>query len=316
MDHERLDALRPEPARRLAHLVLGEGHDHLALGVHALVDLEAQIARDQRLEAALEPVRRGPRAAAQLEHVAEAARRDEPRPRALALEQRIGRGGRPVHDHLQLGRPRRRAGQRRLHAVGLVGDRRRHLRHAHVAGGLVDEHEIGEGPSHVHPDQLGLRHRSRLERLRRAPASQMGRALERVVRAIRRQDVASRRRAPPSRGSTVARPFPLSPAPLTVPSRAHDRPIIGRRHAGPAACYGDGAWSTILGLILVLILAGPGQAQTYSRCVDAAGKIYLTEGPPPAGIRCVAQATRELKDTLAARPEARSADGGTAGALG
>jgi hypothetical protein len=55
---------------------------------------------------------------------------------------------------------------------------------------------------------------------------------------------------------------------------------------------------TILGLVLVLILAGPGQAQTYSRCVDAAGKIYLTEGPPPAGIRCVAQATRELLDTL------------------
>lgn len=56
--------------------------------------------------------------------------------------------------------------------------------------------------------------------------------------------------------------------------------------------------ATILGLLLVLTLAGPGHAQTYSRCVDAAGKIYLTEGPPPAGIRCVAQATRELHDTL------------------
>ena len=55
----------------------------------------------------------------------------------------------------------------------------------------------------------------------------------------------------------------------------------------------------ILGLALVLILAGPGQAQTYSRCVDAAGRIHLTESPPPAGIRCVAQATRELHDTLA-----------------
>ena len=160
VDHERLGALRPEPARRLAHLVLGEGHDDLALGVHALVDLEAQIARDQRLEAALEPVRRGARAPSQLEHVAEAPRRDEPRPRALALEQRIGRGGRPVHDHLQLGRPRRRARQRRLHTRGLVGDRGRHLRHAHLPGGLIDEHEIGEGPAHIHPDQLGLRHRS------------------------------------------------------------------------------------------------------------------------------------------------------------
>ena len=56
--------------------------------------------------------------------------------------------------------------------------------------------------------------------------------------------------------------------------------------------------ATILGLVLVLILAGPGQAQTYSKCVDAAGKIYLSEGPPPAGLRCVGLATRELHDTL------------------
>jgi hypothetical protein len=68
--------------------------------------------------------------------------------------------------------------------------------------------------------------------------------------------------------------------------------------------------ATILGLVLVLILAGPGQAQTYSRCVDAAGKLYLTEGPPPAGIRCVAQATRELKDTL---PPAEKPGTSTAG---
>ena len=67
---------------------------------------------------------------------------------------------------------------------------------------------------------------------------------------------------------------------------------------------------TILGLILVLILAGPGQAQTYSRCVDAAGKIYITEGPPPAGVRCVAQATRELHDTL---PSAEKPGASTAG---
>ena len=61
--------------------------------------------------------------------------------------------------------------------------------------------------------------------------------------------------------------------------------------------------ATILGLVLVLILAGAGQAQTYSRCIDDAGKIYLTEDPPPAGIRCVAQATRELHDTLPSAPK-------------
>ena len=47
----------------------------------------------------------------------------------------------------------------------------------------------------------------------------------------------------------------------------------------------------------MLALAAPGLAQTYSRCVDAAGKVYLTDGTPPTGVRCVAQATKELKDT-------------------
>ena len=51
MDDDRLDALRPKPVHRLAHLVLGERHDE-ALGIYALVDFEAQVPRDQRLEVA------------------------------------------------------------------------------------------------------------------------------------------------------------------------------------------------------------------------------------------------------------------------
>ena len=51
---------------------------------------------------------------------------------------------------------RRGAGQRALHAAGLVGHRGRHLGHPHLAGGLVDEHQIGEGPADVDPDELGL----------------------------------------------------------------------------------------------------------------------------------------------------------------
>lgn len=54
------------------------------------------------------------------------------------------------------------------------------------------------------------------------------------------------------------------------------------------------AW---LALVLLLIVAVPARAQTYWRCVDAAGKLYLTEEAPPAGIRCVAQSTKELRDT-------------------
>ncbi len=158
MDHQRLDALRAETQDRLAHLIEGQRRDHQALGIDPLVDLEAEIARDEGLERALEPVRGGPRPPAQLEHVAEAPRGDEPGAGALALEQRVGRGGRPVDDHRHLGRARRSAGQGSLHAAGLVGHRGRDLGDPDQAGGLVDAHQIGERAADVDPDELGLGH--------------------------------------------------------------------------------------------------------------------------------------------------------------
>ena len=58
-----------------------------------------------------------------------------------------------------------------------------------------------------------------------------------------------------------------------------------------------GLASIALAAALVGAPAGVSVAQSYSRCVDAAGRVYLTEGPPPTGVRCVAQATRELQET-------------------
>ena len=57
----------------------------------------------------------------------------------------------------------------------------------------------------------------------------------------------------------------------------------------------------ILGALAVAaILAAPplAHAQTYSRCVDATGRLHLTD-TPPAGVHCVALAKRELADTPA-----------------
>jgi hypothetical protein len=155
VDHQGFDALPAQAQDRRAHLLHGQWRDLETLGVDPLVHLEAEVARDQRLERALEPVGRGTRAPAQLQHVAEAARGDEPGAGALALEQRVGRGGGPVDDHRDLGRVRRRAGQRGLHAAGLIGDGGRDLGHPHEAGGLVEQHQVGEGAPDVDADELG-----------------------------------------------------------------------------------------------------------------------------------------------------------------
>jgi hypothetical protein len=52
-----------------------------------------------------------------------------------------------------------------------------------------------------------------------------------------------------------------------------------------------------IALLALVVLSAPVHAQTYSRCVDASGRVYLTDGPPPSGVRCAAQAVRELKES-------------------
>ncbi len=61
-----------------------------------------------------------------------------------------------------------------------------------------------------------------------------------------------------------------------------------------------------LGLALVLALADLAHAQIYSRCVDATGRVHLSDGEFPPGVRCVSRVTKELPVTPepAARPVA------------
>jgi hypothetical protein len=47
--------------------------------------------------------------------------------------------------------------------------------------------------------------------------------------------------------------------------------------------------------IAALISTSPGDAQSFSRCVDAHGHVYLTQGGPPDGVTCVESSPEDLK---------------------
>lgn len=124
----------------------------LALGVHAALDREAILARNQRLRQAdaeivlLEPVL-GPH----LDDVAKAFRRHEGGARAPALDQRIGRKRRAVDDQVELARGNAGLGCDDLDAVedGLLGLRigRQHLRRVDRATHIQDD--VREGPADI-----------------------------------------------------------------------------------------------------------------------------------------------------------------------
>ena len=119
MDDERLAARVAQGGHRASKLFFVERDDDPALRVDALGHVEAQLARDQRLEAAGEaPVVR-PGAPAELQGVAEPSGRDEPALRALALQDRIGGDGGAVHDGLDGLRGRTACGNPRHEAFGL-----------------------------------------------------------------------------------------------------------------------------------------------------------------------------------------------------
>ncbi len=92
------------------------------------------------------------RAAAELEDVAKAARGDQADARDLAIEQRVRRRRRAMHDGAQ----RREVGtdlrQRGEHPEGLVLHSRRHLGYADVATLLVKQDEVGEGAADIDAD--------------------------------------------------------------------------------------------------------------------------------------------------------------------
>ena len=177
-DRDRLDAVGEQAPAGLAHALLVERCDLVALVVGALGDAEAQVARDERLgrlQAVV--VRRLARALAQGERVAEALGAEEARGRAAAGQERVRGDGRAVHDQLDLGQElgeRAPGADRDLLEAGDEAERR-------VAGGrarLVDEprpvgaehEEVGERPADVDADAVAHAAAAVPSRPRRAAA--------------------------------------------------------------------------------------------------------------------------------------------------
>ena len=104
-DRDRLDLARPQLAGHGAYRVFVERPHHDAGVVDALVDLEPVPPPDQRLGRIPQDVvqLRAVRPT-DLEHVAEAARRDERRVRSVARDHGVRRHGRPVEERRDLGR--------------------------------------------------------------------------------------------------------------------------------------------------------------------------------------------------------------------
>ncbi len=155
MDHDGLAAQGQQFRRRVGHGGLVERHQHLAVGIHALRHFEPVFALDQGTEGAAQAVGLRPRAAAELQHVAEALGGDQPDPGDLAFEQRVGRRGRAVHDGLQDGGIDAGRGEGRHEADRLVVDRGRHLGELDLVGAGIDRQKIGEGAADIDADGEG-----------------------------------------------------------------------------------------------------------------------------------------------------------------
>ena len=123
MDDERLAARGEQRRDGGAGGRLVERGQHPAAGVHPLGNLEPEVARDDRREAAGHAVGLRTGAAAELEHVAEARGGDEPGPREPALEHGVGGGGGAVDDQVDPGEsaPRRLRARRARRRPGSPG---------------------------------------------------------------------------------------------------------------------------------------------------------------------------------------------------
>ena len=120
------------------------------MAVDPLAHLEAQPPRHERLGlAADEVVHVGPVAAADLEHVAEAARRDERGPGAGALGQRVDDDRRAVDEVPHALEGDLAVGQAGEHALGQARRGRRRLGDAEVARLGVEGDEVGERAADV-----------------------------------------------------------------------------------------------------------------------------------------------------------------------
>jgi hypothetical protein len=149
-DRDRLYALADRVGHGGAHLILVELDQHLAVRVHALADLIAQVALDQRLVAAEEEIIGfRPIDAADLVDIAEALGGEERAWRPRAFQNGVDRNGGTVKEQARTGEPR--AGLRHpfLHAGDEPRGGRERLSEAELSGDLVEGGDVGEGPAHV-----------------------------------------------------------------------------------------------------------------------------------------------------------------------
>ena len=137
----------------LLRLRLGQ---HLAPAVHPLVHLEAQRAGDQRRGAAeLDVERVGAVAARELERVAESLRRDQRRPGAGALQQRVDDQRRAVLDQQRAGEIDAGLGDAGHHPVDQVAIGGQSLGVDDLAPFHVEGGDVGKGAPGIDGDDQG-----------------------------------------------------------------------------------------------------------------------------------------------------------------
>jgi hypothetical protein len=133
-----------------SHLAFIELNAHRARRLYPLGNLQPEIARDDRHERTCHAIGLRPGAAAELDHVAEAARSDHASLSEPAFQYGIGGGGRAVHDEVDLLDRESGFGQRSHNAESLVVDSGRRLGDMDLAAiAPVDQQKVGEGAADI-----------------------------------------------------------------------------------------------------------------------------------------------------------------------
>ncbi len=174
-DRDGLDAGLGKTARGIAHLRFVQRRQHVARCVHPLVDFGAEFTRHRHgrfADAVVVQVRT--RLAADLQHIAKAARGDEPDARALAFDDEVG-GHRGAVAHVRDLRwrdtvIREHLADARGDGLGGIVRRGRHFVKVHHTGILVDHREIGKRASDVYPYAIHIDCSKKEGQSRRMPA--------------------------------------------------------------------------------------------------------------------------------------------------
>jgi len=133
----------------MAHGLLVERRQHVAARVETLRHLDAQLAGDDRLEAADHAIAVGARAPSQLEHVAKAHRGDQAAHDTLALEDGIGADRGAVHQRNQRLGGETAVADAGHHATRLIVGSRGDLGDAELALAFIHEEQISERSADV-----------------------------------------------------------------------------------------------------------------------------------------------------------------------